>query len=84
MAVMAQMDVLLDPLHFGSGNTFYDAMVTGTPVVTWPGRFARAATWRQRTGRWVWLMHRSLNTWKTTHHWRWLWEGTRNVAGHCG
>jgi predicted O-linked N-acetylglucosamine transferase (SPINDLY family) len=41
MAVMAQMDVLLDPLHFGSGNTLYDAMVNGTPVVTWPGRFAR-------------------------------------------
>jgi predicted O-linked N-acetylglucosamine transferase (SPINDLY family) len=51
MAAMAQMDVLLDPLHFGSGNTFYDAMVTGTPVVTWPGRFARgrnvAAAYRQ-------------------------------------
>ena len=51
MAVIAQMDVLLDPLHFGSGNTFYDAMVTGTPVVTWPGRFARgrnvAAAYRQ-------------------------------------
>ena len=48
---MAQMDVLLDPLHFGSGNTFYDAMVNGTPVVTWPGRFARgrnvAAAYRQ-------------------------------------
>jgi protein O-GlcNAc transferase len=51
MAVLAQMDVLLDPLHFGSGNTFYDAMVNGTPVVTWPGRFARgrnvAAAYRQ-------------------------------------
>lgn len=41
MEVMAQMDVLLDPIHFGSGNTLYDAMVFGTPVVTWPGRFAR-------------------------------------------
>ena len=51
MAVLAQMDVLLDPVHFGSGNTLYDAMVTGTPVVTWPGRFARgrnvAAAYRQ-------------------------------------
>ncbi|HTN93852.1 MAG TPA: tetratricopeptide repeat protein, partial [Gallionella sp.] len=51
MATMSQMDVLLDPLHFGSGNTFYDAMVTGTPVVTWPGRYARgrnvAAAYRQ-------------------------------------
>lgn len=41
MAMMSQMDVLLDPLHFGSGNTFYDAMVQGTPVVTWPGTFGR-------------------------------------------
>ncbi len=51
MAVVARMDVLLDPLHFGSGNTLYDAMVYGTPVVTWPGRFARgrnvAAAYRQ-------------------------------------
>ncbi len=51
MAVMTKMDVLLDPLHFGSGNTFYDAMVIGTPVVTWPGRFGRgrnvaAAYWQ--------------------------------------
>jgi protein O-GlcNAc transferase len=45
------MDVLLDPPHFGSGNTLYDAMLNGTPVVTWPGRFARgrnvAAAYRQ-------------------------------------
>ena len=51
MALMAHMDVLLDPLHFGSGNTFYDAMAIGTPVVTWPGQFARgrnvAAAYRQ-------------------------------------
>jgi len=43
MASLAQMDVMLDPLHFGSGNTFYD--------LTWPGRFARsrnvAAAYRQ-------------------------------------
>ena len=51
MAVMTKMDVLLDPLYFGSGNTFYDAMVNGTPMVTWPGRFGRgrnvAAAYRQ-------------------------------------
>jgi len=41
MAMMSHMDVMLDPLHFGSGNTFYDAMVRGTPVVTWPGTFGR-------------------------------------------
>jgi predicted O-linked N-acetylglucosamine transferase (SPINDLY family) len=41
MAGLSHMDVLLDPLHFGSGNTFYDAMVFGTPMVTWPGTFGR-------------------------------------------
>ncbi|MBZ0104022.1 MAG: tetratricopeptide repeat protein [Sulfuricella denitrificans] len=41
MALMAHMDVLLDPVHFGSGNTLYEAMVYGIPMVTWPGRFMR-------------------------------------------
>ena len=41
MAMMAHFDVLLDPIHFGSGNTLYEAMVYGTPVVTWPGQFMR-------------------------------------------
>ena len=41
MALMAHFDVLLDPIHFGSGNTLYDAMVYGTPIVTWPGHFMR-------------------------------------------
>ncbi|MFZ2541855.1 MAG: tetratricopeptide repeat protein, partial [Gallionella sp.] len=41
MTLMANMDVLLDPIHFGSGNTLYEAMVYGTPIVTWPGKFMR-------------------------------------------
>lgn len=41
MMFMANLDVLLDPLHFGSGNTLYEGMVYGTPTVTWPGRFMR-------------------------------------------
>jgi protein O-GlcNAc transferase len=41
MALMAHLDVLLDPIHFGSGNTLYEAMAFGTPVVTWPGTFMR-------------------------------------------
>jgi protein O-GlcNAc transferase len=41
MALMASIDVLLDPIHFGSGNTLYEAMVYGTPIVTWPGKFMR-------------------------------------------
>jgi predicted O-linked N-acetylglucosamine transferase (SPINDLY family) len=34
-------DVLLDPLHFGSGYTFYRAAAEGVPTVTLPGEFAR-------------------------------------------
>ncbi len=41
MALIAHIDVLLDPIHFGSGNTLYEAMAYGTPVVTWPGQFMR-------------------------------------------
>lgn len=41
MALLAHITVLLDPIHFGSGNTLYQAMVYGTPIVTWPGRFMR-------------------------------------------
>jgi predicted O-linked N-acetylglucosamine transferase (SPINDLY family) len=51
LALMAHFDVLLDPIHFGSGNTLYEAMLFGTPIVTWPGRFMRgrvvAAAYRQ-------------------------------------
>jgi predicted O-linked N-acetylglucosamine transferase (SPINDLY family) len=51
LALMVHFDVLLDPIHFGSGNTLYEAMVRGTPIVTWPGRFMRgrivAAAYRQ-------------------------------------
>jgi protein O-GlcNAc transferase len=41
MSLMALFDLLLDPVHFGSGNTLYDAMRAGTPIVTWPGEFMR-------------------------------------------
>jgi predicted O-linked N-acetylglucosamine transferase (SPINDLY family) len=51
LALLAHFDVLLDPIHFGSGNTLYEAMTHGTPIVTWPGRFMRgrivAAAYRQ-------------------------------------
>jgi len=40
-AQLAEIDVLIDPLHFGSGYTFYQAMAEGAPMVTCPGAFAR-------------------------------------------
>ena len=51
MMLLAHSDVLLDPLHFGSGNSFFESMVHGTPTVTWPSSFLRgrivAAAYRQ-------------------------------------
>jgi protein O-GlcNAc transferase len=41
MELLANLDVLLDPIYFGSGNTLYEAMVFGIPIVTWPGPFMR-------------------------------------------
>lgn len=34
-------DVILDPLHFGGGNSSYEAIAMGTPVVTLPSSFLR-------------------------------------------
>ncbi len=34
-------DVMLDPLHFGGGNTSYQSMAIGTPVVTLPAKYMR-------------------------------------------
>ena len=34
-------DVLLDPIHFGGGNTSYEAFAMGAPIVTWPSAFLR-------------------------------------------
>ena len=39
--LVANMDVMLDPLHFGGGNTFYEAVAQGVPTVTWPGNYLR-------------------------------------------
>jgi len=38
----ASFDVLLDPIHFGGGNTTYEALAVGQPIVTWPSEFLRA------------------------------------------
>lgn len=41
MMLMAHINVLLDPIYFGSGNSLYESMVYGTPVVSWAGDFMR-------------------------------------------
>lgn len=39
--LLGAVDALLDPLHFGGGNTSYEALAAGTPVVTRPGGLLR-------------------------------------------
>ncbi|MET0272923.1 MAG: tetratricopeptide repeat protein [Phenylobacterium sp.] len=42
VAHFAHIDVMLDPLHFGGGNTFFEALAFGLPMVTLPTRFLRS------------------------------------------
>jgi uncharacterized protein (TIGR03032 family) len=37
----AHADVLLDTLHFGGGNTSYEGLACGTPIITLPSEFLR-------------------------------------------
>lgn len=41
-ALIREVDVLLDPIHFGSGLTMYDGLLEGLPIVTQPGAHARS------------------------------------------
>lgn len=40
--LVLQADVMLDPIYFGGGNTTYEALGLGTPVVTLPGNHLRS------------------------------------------
>jgi protein O-GlcNAc transferase len=39
--LLAATDVLLDPIHFGGGNTSYEGLSLGVPIVTLPSQFLR-------------------------------------------
>ncbi len=38
------MDLLLDPIYYGSGITFFEAALVGTPIITLEGPFLRSRT----------------------------------------
>jgi predicted O-linked N-acetylglucosamine transferase (SPINDLY family) len=41
-ALCACMDILLDPIYYGSGITFFEASFVGTPIVTLEGSYLRS------------------------------------------
>ena len=57
LALMSLCQVMLDPLHFGGGNTNYEACHIGLPVVTLPGRFMR--------GRFAYALYRQMGVSET-------------------
>lgn len=42
MALTANLDLILDTFHYGSGVTVFETLHTGTPIVTMEGRFLRS------------------------------------------
>jgi predicted O-linked N-acetylglucosamine transferase (SPINDLY family) len=42
LSVAAAADVVLDTVHFGGGNSSFDCLAVGAPIVTLPGAFARS------------------------------------------
>ena len=48
----ALADVMLDPIHFGGGNTSYEAFALGVPVVTQPSNMLR--------GRITWALYQQM------------------------
>lgn len=41
LRLLQTADAMLDPLHFGGGNSTYEALALGVPIVTLPGSFMR-------------------------------------------
>lgn len=42
LSLLANVDVLLDPIHFGGGNSSLESIAMGTPLVTMEGPFLRS------------------------------------------
>jgi predicted O-linked N-acetylglucosamine transferase (SPINDLY family) len=42
LQLLAAADVMLDPPHFGGGNSSYEAFAVGLPIVTLPGKYLRS------------------------------------------
>jgi predicted O-linked N-acetylglucosamine transferase (SPINDLY family) len=51
--LMSCFDVSLDPIHFGGGNTSYEALALGVPIVTLPSGMLR--------GRLTYAMYKQMN-----------------------
>lgn len=41
LSLLSACDVLLDPIHFGGGNSSYEGLALGVPIVTLPSEFLR-------------------------------------------
>ena len=41
LGLLSVVDVILDPLHWSGGNTTFEALTFGTPIVTLPSEFMR-------------------------------------------
>ena len=41
LQLLTLADVVIDPPYFGGGNTSYETLALGIPIVTWPGPFMR-------------------------------------------
>ena len=41
LAILCDLDIMLDPIYFGSGTVFYQCMNCGLPVVSMPTRYRR-------------------------------------------